>query len=152
MAATSEEASLADVIADPDDGGRLIFADFLEDRGDAERAKQDVASQQRATQAADQADNAAGIGKTDGEGHETNERDADGPLEHAVGQPHGRPHPSRTTGSARDAGRRRFDRVMIARPETCERFGRIGYVRCRTSSTSGVTSDAATCSCSPSNR
>ena len=56
----------------------LAGTQLAQQSGDVERAKQDVASQQRATQAADQADDAAGIGKTDGEGHDTNERDADG--------------------------------------------------------------------------
>ncbi len=45
---------------------------------DVERAAQDANSQARRTQAAQKAENAAGIGETDGEDHETAERDADG--------------------------------------------------------------------------
>ncbi len=45
---------------------------------DVERTGQDVANQQRRVQADKKAESAAGIGQTDGEDHETAERDADG--------------------------------------------------------------------------
>ena len=45
---------------------------------DVERTGQDVANQQRRIQADQKAESAAGIGQTDGEDHETAERDADG--------------------------------------------------------------------------
>jgi hypothetical protein len=43
-----------------------------------DRAKNEVSSYQRARQSERKAENAAGIGATDGENHDTNERDADG--------------------------------------------------------------------------
>ena len=43
-----------------------------------ERAQQDVGAQQRRIESDQKADSAAGIGETDGEDHETAERDADG--------------------------------------------------------------------------
>ena len=43
-----------------------------------ERARQDAAAQERRIQSDEKADAAAGIGKTDGEDHETAQRDADG--------------------------------------------------------------------------
>ena len=45
---------------------------------DVERAQQDVGNQQRRVSSDQKAENAAGIGETDGEDHETAERDADG--------------------------------------------------------------------------
>jgi hypothetical protein len=42
------------------------------------RARQDALVQQRALEAAQQTEDAWGIGKTDGEDNQTNERDADG--------------------------------------------------------------------------
>jgi len=45
---------------------------------DVERAQQDTGSQQRRVNSDQKAENAAGIGETDGEDHETAERDADG--------------------------------------------------------------------------
>ncbi|MBN1909844.1 MAG: hypothetical protein JW818_08910 [Pirellulales bacterium] len=45
---------------------------------ETERAQQDSASQQRQIRNNEKADAAAGIGETDGEDHETEERDADG--------------------------------------------------------------------------
>ena len=45
---------------------------------DVERAEQDAGSQARRVQTDQKAENAAGIGETDGEDHETAERDADG--------------------------------------------------------------------------
>lgn len=45
---------------------------------DVERAQQDSSAQERRAQNELKADNAAGIGETDGEDHETAERDADG--------------------------------------------------------------------------
>jgi hypothetical protein len=54
---------------------------------DVERAGQDTSNQQRQIQNDQKAENAAGIGQTDGEDHETAERDADGrrPWEHPPG-------------------------------------------------------------------
>ena len=43
-----------------------------------ERARQDAGAQQRRIESDQKADAAAGIGETDGEDHETAERDADG--------------------------------------------------------------------------
>ncbi len=43
-----------------------------------ERAQQDAGAQQRRIESDQKADSAAGIGETDGEDHETAERDADG--------------------------------------------------------------------------
>ena len=45
---------------------------------DVERTQTDAGSQQRRVDADRKAENAAGIGETDGEDHETAERDADG--------------------------------------------------------------------------
>ena len=45
---------------------------------DVERAQQDTGNQQRRVQTDQKAEDAAGIGETDGEDHETAERDADG--------------------------------------------------------------------------
>ena len=45
---------------------------------DIEKAQQDVNAQQRQIQTEKKAESAAGIGETDGEDHETEERDADG--------------------------------------------------------------------------
>jgi hypothetical protein len=45
---------------------------------DVERAGQEVANQQRRIRTDQKAESAAGIGETDGEDHETAERDADG--------------------------------------------------------------------------
>lgn len=45
---------------------------------DTERALQDAAGQQRRISSEQKAESAAGIGETDGENHETAERDADG--------------------------------------------------------------------------
>jgi len=45
---------------------------------DVERAQQDTSNQQRRVHTDTKAENAAGIGETDGEDHETGERDADG--------------------------------------------------------------------------
>ena len=45
---------------------------------DVERASQDVAAQNRNTVYEQKAEAAAGIGETDGEEHQTDERDADG--------------------------------------------------------------------------
>ena len=47
---------------------------------DVERAGQDASNQQRRIQNEQKAESAAGIGETDGEDHETAERDADGRL------------------------------------------------------------------------
>jgi len=45
---------------------------------DVERAQDETAAQQRRVQSEKKAENASGIGETDGEDHETAERDADG--------------------------------------------------------------------------
>jgi hypothetical protein len=45
---------------------------------EVERAQQDAAGQKRQIQMDQKAENAAGIGETNGEDHETEERDADG--------------------------------------------------------------------------
>ena len=45
---------------------------------DVDRTRQDAVSQQRKAQAAEKADDAAGIAKTDGEDKESHDRDADG--------------------------------------------------------------------------
>jgi hypothetical protein len=45
---------------------------------DVERARQETTAQQRATATDKKAESAAGIGETDGEEHQTNDRDADG--------------------------------------------------------------------------
>lgn len=45
---------------------------------DVERTAQEVAEQKRETDADTKAENAAGVGQTDGEEHESNQRDADG--------------------------------------------------------------------------
>ena len=45
---------------------------------ESERAQQDAGSQQRRIESDQKADSAAGIGETDGEDHETADRDADG--------------------------------------------------------------------------
>ena len=47
---------------------------------DVEKNREAAGNQQRAARAEAQAENAAGIGETDGQNHETNERDADGRL------------------------------------------------------------------------
>jgi hypothetical protein len=56
---------------------------------DVQRARQDAIAQQRAVRTALQAEDAAGIAQTDGQEHETNERDADGrrPWEAAQQRP-----------------------------------------------------------------
>jgi len=45
---------------------------------EVERAAQDAAAQSRHVQSSRRADSAAGVGETNGEDHETEERDADG--------------------------------------------------------------------------
>lgn len=45
---------------------------------DTERALQETSNQQRQVKGEARAESAAGIGETDGQDHETNERDADG--------------------------------------------------------------------------
>jgi hypothetical protein len=45
---------------------------------EVDRARQDAVAAERRVQADQKAENAAGIGETDGENHETEERDADG--------------------------------------------------------------------------
>ncbi len=66
---------------------------------DVERAQHETASQQREVKNDLRAENAAGIGETNGEDHETAERDADGrrPWE----EPERRKPPSEAAGSPR---------------------------------------------------
>jgi len=45
---------------------------------DTQRQAKETSDRQRTTQMADHAELAAGVGQTDGEGHEAHERDADG--------------------------------------------------------------------------
>ncbi|MBN2291459.1 MAG: hypothetical protein JXM70_03480 [Pirellulales bacterium] len=45
---------------------------------ESDRIRQEVSAQQRQTVSEQKAENAAGIGETDGEDHETEDRDADG--------------------------------------------------------------------------
>ncbi|MEA1950711.1 MAG: hypothetical protein U9N87_04965 [Planctomycetota bacterium] len=45
---------------------------------DSDRVSQEVSAQQRQTVSENKAESAAGIGETDGEDHETEDRDADG--------------------------------------------------------------------------
>lgn len=47
-------------------------------KGEADRAREASAAREQKSVADAKADDAAGIGRTDGENHETNERDADG--------------------------------------------------------------------------
>ena len=71
---------------------------------EVERSQQDVKNQQRRVQNDLRAENAAGIGETDGEDHETAERDADGRRfwEEAPSPPD-----TQQTDAGTDAGRRR---------------------------------------------
>lgn len=54
---------------------------------DTDRTRQATANQQRQIQAHEKAEAAAGIGKPDGEEHETSERDADGRRMWEFGRP-----------------------------------------------------------------
>lgn len=57
---------------------------------ETDRARQEAAGQERRVQTDRQAEMAAGIGETDGEDHQTAERDADGRrLWEDMGAPHG---------------------------------------------------------------
>jgi len=59
--------------------GSVAGAPLAQAKGsDVERAQNEVAGQQRVVESDRKADDAAGIGATDGEDHETAERDADG--------------------------------------------------------------------------
>jgi hypothetical protein len=58
--------------------GSIAAAPAVQRGADAERVQQDVTSQQSDAKNDLQAEKAAGIGETDGDEHETNERDADG--------------------------------------------------------------------------
>jgi len=58
--------------------GSVAGSQLAQQGAEADRARAATSSQQRQTQSAQLADAAAGIGKTDGEQHETSERDADG--------------------------------------------------------------------------
>jgi len=60
-------------------GGSAAGSPLAQTKGsDVERAEQDASAQQRRVQLDQKADSAAGIGETDGEDHQTGERDADG--------------------------------------------------------------------------
>ncbi len=67
------------------------------------RAVQDVFVQQRGIEAAQETEDAQGIGQTDGEDNQTNERDADGRTPWMIGRR--RPCPGRRRARGR-AGRR----------------------------------------------
>jgi hypothetical protein len=54
---------------------------------DLQRVQQDMAADQRQIAAVQRADNAAGIAETDGQDHETHERDADGRRPWEIGPP-----------------------------------------------------------------
>jgi hypothetical protein len=59
--------------------GSLAGTPLAQTKGsEVERAQQDSAAQQRRAVSDQKADNASGIGETDGQDHETGERDADG--------------------------------------------------------------------------
>ena len=66
IAATSPQASASGVPLAQSQGS------------DADRTAQEVAEQKRAAEARLKAESAEGVGQTDGEEHESNERDADG--------------------------------------------------------------------------
>ena len=54
---------------------------------DVDRTRQAASNQQRQVQAHEKAEAAAGIGKPDGEEHQTNDRDADGRRLWEIGRP-----------------------------------------------------------------
>ena len=56
---------------------------------DVDRTRQAASNQQRQLQALEKAEATAGIGKPDGEEHETNDRDADGRRLWEIGRSHG---------------------------------------------------------------
>src|SRR5262245_37753410 len=58
--------------------GSVAGTQLAQQGAESDRARAASSSQQRQTQSAQLAEAAAGIGKTDGDQHETNERDADG--------------------------------------------------------------------------
>lgn len=59
--------------------GSVAGAPLAQAKGsEVERAQQDQATQERQVRSETRADAAAGIGETDGQDHETGERDADG--------------------------------------------------------------------------
>ena len=60
-------------------GGSAAGSPLSQAKGsDVERAQQETGAQQRRVQGEKKAEKAAGIGETDGEDHETADRDADG--------------------------------------------------------------------------
>jgi len=60
-------------------GGSAAGSPLSQAKGsDVERAQQETGAQQRQVQSEKKAESASGIGETDGEDHETAERDADG--------------------------------------------------------------------------
>ncbi len=71
---------------------------------DVERAGQDVGAQHRTAVYEKKAEAAAGIGETDGEDHQTDERDADGrrPWEFAAKNPNSVDDPSKQPPKSRD--------------------------------------------------
>jgi type II secretory pathway pseudopilin PulG len=59
--------------------GSLAGTPLAQTKGaEIERAQQEAAAQERQAISDQRADSASGIGETDGEDHETNQRDADG--------------------------------------------------------------------------
>jgi len=59
--------------------GSLAGTPLAQTKGaEVERAQQDAAAQERRALSDQKADSASGIGETDGEDHETSQRDADG--------------------------------------------------------------------------
>ena len=54
---------------------------------DVDRARHDTTARDRHVQSVQKADSASGIGETDGQEHETNERDADGRRAWEIGPP-----------------------------------------------------------------
>ena len=86
-------------------------------KGDVDKAREAVANQQRQVHADAQAEDAAGIGQTDGENHETNDRDADGRT------PYEPPASNRRTRTRR---RRRERRTPTTRRTSLDPTGRSG--------------------------
>ena len=58
--------------------GSVAGSQLAQQGADVDRARQAASSQQRGVQSGALSEAAAGIGKTDGEEHEANDRDADG--------------------------------------------------------------------------
>jgi hypothetical protein len=78
---------------------------------EVDRAKGEVSAFQRAQQNEKKAESAAGIGATDGENHETTDRDADGRRPWEIEAAHRRPATESTEGNppSRDASGNHLD-------------------------------------------